>query len=192
MKLTLLLPLLAVLLQAAPPIATISTGGALKINNQPIPTTGAPTWPLAKGDEVVTGLDPATIVFPDGARFTMQPNTRLVIRQCDICVLQLFEGSLAYKILDASASQVCALGRPVQPAPRTEGKIVIESADRVVVQTAGKDQLIDKGDCSCDTAAPWYRRKAALIVLAGGGATAATLAVTKPGKKSKKKDEQKK
>ena len=193
MKPTFLLAVLLVALttlQAAPPVATITTGGALKINNQPVPTTGAPTWPLAKGDEVVTGLDPATIALPDGARFIMQPNTRLVIRQCDICILQLFEGSLDYKMPAASTAQVCALGHPVQPAPRTEGKIVIEAADRVVVQTAGKDQLITKGDCACDTAAPWYRRKAALIILAGGGATAATLAVTKPGRKSKKKDEQ--
>ncbi len=192
-KLALLTLLAAALLQAAPPVAVVSTGGALKINNKSIPTTGAPTWPLAKNDEVVTAADPAVITLPDGARFTMQANTRVVIRKCDTCVLALYEGALAYSMPDSSNAQVCALGHPINPAPRSEGKIVVESADRVVVQVAGKEQkqVASSGDCRCDAAAPWYAgRKAALIIAAaGGGAAAATIAVTKPDKKSKKKDE---
>jgi hypothetical protein len=181
---TLLLVFLIVFALSAQPVATLTTGGYVKVNGTVIPTTAAPTWPLAKSDEIVTAGDLAVITFPDGARVTLDKNTRVTLRVCDRGVVQLYEGAVTYKMPEASKLQICALGRPVKPAPQTEGTVSIDSRGEVVVQVVGQNQVeAGKGQCACEAGAPWLtHKKEAILIIAGAGAaaTAATIAVTRP------------
>jgi hypothetical protein len=173
------------------PIATVNAPPDLKINGKTVPNTGAPNWPLAKGDELITGTSPAVISFPDGATVTMQPASKLILRTCDRCIIQFFEGTVDYSKPADSKLELCALGHPVRPAPATQGSVIIESQDKVIVKVAGKsDQVEARGKCPCDAGAPWatagmtLKRKAALVIIPGAAATAATIAVTRPAKTS--------
>jgi hypothetical protein len=185
---TLLLALLIVFALSAQPVATLTTGGYIKVNGTVIPTTGAPTWPLAASDEVVTVGDVAVITFPDGVHVTMAKNTRATLRVCDRCVIQLYEGEVGYKMPETSKVQICALGHPVKPAPQTEGTVSIDNRGEVVVQVVGQGQVeAGKGQCACEAGAPWLtHRKEAILIIAGAGAaaTAATIAVTRPSSAS--------
>lgn len=180
---TLRLALLIVFALSAQPVATLTTGGYVKVNGTVLPTTGAPTWPLSAGDEIVTAGDVVVIAFPDGARVTPARNTRVVLRVCDRCVIRLEEGAATYNMPVASKLQLCALGHLVKPAPQTEGTVSIDSSGKVYAQVAGQGQVeAGKGDCACEPKAAWLTaKKKAALILGGGGAAAAAIAVTRPG-----------
>jgi hypothetical protein len=92
----------------------------------------------------------------------------------------------------------------VKPEPASEGSVVIESPERVLVKAGGKDQQLDAGECSCMAGAPsgsadrsspnnaagqgMSSKKKAIIItsVVAGGATAAAIGVTKAKDKSKK------
>lgn len=185
---TLLLVFLLTFALAAQPVATLTTGGYVKVNGTVIPTTAAPTWPLAASDEVLTAGDLAVITFPDGVRITLGQNTRVMLRVCDRCVVQLFEGAVAYKMPVSSKLQLCALGHPIKPAPGTEGTVTVAANGEVYLQVAGQAQAeAGKGKCACEAGAPWLtsKKKAALIIAgAGAAATATSIAVTRPAARS--------
>jgi hypothetical protein len=184
---TLLLVFLLTFALAAQPVATLTTGGYVKVNGNVIPTTAAPNWPLAASDEIVTVGDLAVITFPDGVIITLAKSTRVTLRVCDRCVVQLFEGAATYQMPASSKLQLCALGHPIKPGPDTEGTVSIDNG-RVFVQTVGQNQVeAGKGQCSCDAGAPWLStHKKAVLIIAGAGAaaTAATIAVTRPSARS--------
>lgn len=179
------------LLLAADSFATLTAGGDVMLNGKPLPTTGAPNWPLAVGDELQTGADTAVVTFPDGSRITLAPRTKLTLQQCNHCVVQLFSGSIDYQKSDSSRFQVCALGHPVTPVPGSSGSIVIASPDKVIVKVAGTERVVTTGKCPCNLGAPWGltgmsagKKAAIVVVVAGAGATAAAVAATRPGPKS--------
>ncbi len=220
---------------AAAPIAIITGGADLQINGQLVPTTGAPNWPLSKGDEVLTGNDTAVISFPNGAKVTLAPHTKVrfqpcescgrntgenghnppevtvkleqcdfcgshaantnpnapgtevTLQRCEHCVVQLFQGSLDFlKPLD-SKLEFCALGYPVRPDPGTQGTILIENQDTVVVMIADTKKVVTHGSCPCRAGAPWgaagmsSAKKAAIVVGVIGGATGAVIGGTSSG-----------
>jgi hypothetical protein len=136
----------------------------------------------------VTAGDLAVITFPDGARVTLGKSTRVTLRVCDRCVLQLFEGAAAYKMPETSRLQLCALGHPVKPAPQTEGTVSIGSNGEVFVQVVGQAPVeVGKGQCACEAGAHWLtnKKKAAIIIAAAGAAaTVTTIAVTRPSARS--------
>ncbi len=185
--------LIAAPLFAAAPVATVTAGAGLTINGKPIPAAGAPNWPVAAGDTLVTADAPASLAFPDGARLALAPHTRVALQHCDRCVAQLFEGAVDYDKPAGSNFELCVVGRLVRPAAGTQGSVVVEGPDKVVVKTPGGEQLSSEGKCACNAGAPWAtpgmsgKTKAAIVIAAaGGGATATTIALTKPDKKSKK------
>ena len=185
---TLLLVFLLTFALAAQPVATLTTGGYVKVNGNVIPTTAAPTWPLAASDEVATAGDLAVLTFPDGVIITLAKSTRVTLRVCDRCVIQLFEGAATYKMPVSSKLQICALGHPVKPAPGTEGTVSIGSTGDVYVQVVGQNQVeAGKGQCACEAGAPWlstHKKAVVILVGAAAGATAATIAVTRPSARS--------
>lgn len=173
---------------AAAPVATLTAGPGVMLNGRPLQTVGAPNWPVSQGDEIVTGDASAVLTVADGTVLTLRPHTRVVIQQCDRCIVQLFSGSVAFRKPAGSNFEFCALGRPVRPQPGTEGAVIIEAGERVVVQATGEEQLITAGDCACNTGAPWAasgkKTKIAIIVVAAATATGVTIAVTRPEDKS--------
>src|SRR5437868_10936150 len=92
---------------AAEPIGVVTAGLELKINGKNVNTAGAPNWPVAAGDELVTGGAGVVISFPDLSRFAMAPNTKITLKSCDRCVAQLFQGSLDYSKPAGSKMEIC-------------------------------------------------------------------------------------
>ncbi|MGC9970666.1 MAG: hypothetical protein ABSE56_08755 [Bryobacteraceae bacterium] len=184
----LLLVCVIVFALSAQPVATLTTGGYVKVNGTVIPTTAAPNWPLAASDEIVTAEDVAVITFPDGVRVTLAKSTRVTLRVCDRCVVQLYVGAVTYKMPVSSKLQVCALGHPIKPAPETEGSVSIGANGEVFVQVVGQAQVeAGKGQCACEAGAPWLgSHKTAVVIIAGAAAaaTVAAIAVTRPGARS--------
>lgn len=185
----LLLSVVLASLAAAAPVATISTGGPVKVNGNLLPVAGAPTWPLVLGDEVETTTQPALIVFADGARFTLGLNTRVTLRKCAPAVLDVLVQTVAYKMPLASKIQLCALGRPIKPHPDTEGTVTIEGPEKVVVRAPGKEQVeVPPGACPCEVPpAAWLTHKKVVVLVVVGAAAAATgttIGLTRPAARS--------
>lgn len=173
---------------ASPPVATITAGPGVMLNGKPLRTNGAPNWPVSEGDEILTANASAVLAMTDGTVLTLRPHTRIVVQQCDRCIVQLFSGSVAFRKPASSNFEFCALGRPVRPQPDTEGTVIIEASDRVVVQATGEEQLIAAGHCACNAGAPWAatgkKAKIAIVAAAAAAATGVTVAVTRPDDKS--------
>jgi len=146
-------------------------------------SAGAPTWPLAIGDEVIAGPVQEVILFPDGARLTVAPDARVVLQGCDHCVAQLFRGSVDYVKPAESKLELCALGHPLRPEPGTQGSVAIEG-DKVLVKVADTQRVASGGKCSCDAGAPWAkggisaRNKALLVIIPAAAAGTAAAVVT--------------
>lgn len=182
--LTVVLPFLA----AAAPIATLSTGGPVKVNGTLVPTAGAPTWPLVLGDEIATTTQPAMMLFADGDRVTLAQNTRVNLPKCSPPVLDILEGTITYKMAPASKLLLCALGRPIKPERETEGSLTIEGPDKVVVRVAGKEQVqVPPGACPCEVPpAAWLTAKKVTVLVVVGAASVAglTYGLTRPAARS--------
>jgi len=182
--LTVVLPFLA----AAAPIATLTTGGPVKVNGTLVPTAGAPTWPLVLGDEIATTTQPAMMLFADGDRVTLAQNTRVNLPKCSPPVLDILEGTITYKMAPASKLLLCALGRPIKPERETEGSLTIEGPDKVVVRVAGKEQVqVPPGACPCEVPpAAWLTAKKVTVLVVVGAASVAglTYGLTRPAARS--------
>ncbi len=170
----LLMLLLSCAAYAADPVATVTTGGFLKVNGNVIPTTGAPTWPLYAGDEVITEPNTAVVtILADGSRFMLGTVTRIVIKSCSRCVIQLWRGSTNWDTPKDANSEVCALGHPVDPKPLTKGVIKIDQNNKVIVTTPEEGQVeVRSGKCECGAGIPWLTGKKAAIILATGAVAA--------------------
>jgi hypothetical protein len=178
-RLALLVFLCTSLVLAADPIATATGGSNLQINGKAAATAGAPNWPMAIGDELLTGAAPAVVSFPDGTRLTLGAGTKIVLQVCDRCVAQLFQGLIEYHKPASSKLEVCALGHHVKPAAGSDGSIVVVGSEKVVVKVANKEQVASGGTCPCGTGSPWRKtgmsadKKALLIVVPAAAAGAA-------------------
>ncbi len=175
------------LLHAAEPFALLTASGDIKLNGKPLPSAGVPNWPLDPGDDLLTGEGSAMVTFSDGMRITLEPHTRLVLQQCGHCIAQFYRGALDYDQPGGSRAEICALGRPVRPAPGSRGSIVAESAAKILVRVAGEEKVLTSGKCPCNLGAPWALTgmsagaKAAIAVgVAGTAATVGAVTVTRP------------
>jgi hypothetical protein len=174
---------------AADPVATVTTGGFLKVNGNVIPTKGAPTWPLFAGDEVITEPDAAVVTIPeDGSRFALGPLTHIVIKSCTREVIQMHSGSTTWDASKDPKIQICALGHPIDPKPLTQGTVTIdEHAKKVFVITPKHGQVeVAKGECACGAGIPWLAAHETAIILATGAvaALATGIAVSLPSARS--------
>jgi len=181
-----LFALLSGTLVAAEPFAVLTASGDIKLNGKPLPTVGAPNWPLELGDELITGVANAVVTFQDGMRIVLAPASKIVLKQCNHCVVQFFQGALDFDKPAGSKADICALGRPVRPAPGTQGSVIIEPPDKIVVKVASEEKVLTSGICPCKLGAPWGMvgmsngTKVVIVVgVAAAGATAGVLA-TRP------------
>jgi hypothetical protein len=179
------------MLGAAEPLAVLTASGDIKLNGKPLPTAGAPNWPLDAGDEVLTGETGAVIAFSDSMRVTLGRDSRLVLQQCGRCVAQFYRGALDYDKPAGSKAEICALGRPVRPAPGSSGSVIAESAGKIVLRAGGEDKVLTTGKCPCNLGAPWAitgmstGAKAGIAAgVAGAAATAGAIRATRPASNS--------
>lgn len=191
-RLSALFILLACLASAAGPVATLTAGPGVTLNGRTLQTAGAPTWPLAANDEVVTAASASVIAFPDGATLKLAPHTRVAVPKSDRSAAQLFEGSVDYNKPSGSAFELCALGRPVRPGAGTQGSVVVEGPGKVAVRTADAGRVGTAGECAANAGLPWAGNgmstatKVAIVTAAAAVATGVTIAVTRPKDKSPK------
>ena len=173
------------ILVAAEPFAILTASGDIKLNGKPLPTVGAPNWPLNEGDELITGVANAILTFPDGMRIVLAPASKVVLRKCNHCVVQFYQGALDWDKPDGSKGDICALGRPVRPVAPSQGSVIIEPPDKVIVKVASEEKVLTSGICPCKLGAPWgitgmaTGTKVAIIVGAAAGVTTGVL-VTRP------------
>ncbi len=176
-----LLALFSGTLPAAEPFAILTVSGDIKLNGKPLPTVGAPNWPLEAGDELTTGTANAAVVFSDGMRIRLAYNSKVAVQRCDHCVVQFYDGALDYDKPVQSKADICVLGRRVRPVPGSQGSVTIEPPDKVVVRVASEKNVLTSGKCPCKLAAPWgITGKMAIVGLAGAAATAGAITATRP------------
>lgn len=176
----LLLLLASGLMAATPPAGTVTAGRSVSVDGVDISTQGVPTWPLAPGDEVATGNEPAIVTLNDGSRFLLDRNSRVRVARCSSTVLEVLQGSVTYRFAAASTAQLCVLGRPVKAATMVQGTVTIENPDQAVVRTPNQQAVsLPAGACLCSTSS---RRKTTILILAAAGAAglAAGLGLTLP------------
>ncbi len=122
------------LVVAGQPIATISTSAPLVINGVSVPVAGIPTWPLAAGDEIVTGSSPASITFHDGSVVTVSKDSKAKVGKSSV---DLLTGTAAYKLGSAKGLDLRASGRPIDVKAQPEGVVSVEGHGNVVVRGKG-------------------------------------------------------
>jgi hypothetical protein len=170
-----------ILAAAEPPYALLTASGDIKLNGKPLPTVGAPNWPLDLGDELITGTASAVVTFSDGMRITLASDTKVVLKKCNHCVVQFFQGVLDFDKPAGSKADICALGRPVKPVPDSRGSVTIVLPDKVIVRFASEEKVLASGKCPCDLGAPWgitgMSTPAKVAIIGGVAAAAATAGI---------------
>lgn len=84
---------------AATLVGRVSSSQSFKLNGTPMPVEGVPSWPLYAGDVIVTQAAQATIVFRNGSRVVLEPNSELKVEIKDKKpVVRLLRGNGKYFI----------------------------------------------------------------------------------------------
>lgn len=156
------------------------TGQGVTLRGQPAPGA-AQNLPLTSGDEIATGAQPATLELADKSVITLEPNTRTWAEvQNGRMVICLSQGSLQFRAAPGARISICALGRPVELEPLSEGVVVIEGADKVrATASKGAVRVVEGATCGC-VAMPaaqkkgWTTKKVAVVTGVAGGAAAGT------------------
>jgi hypothetical protein len=165
---------------AAEQMGTVS-GSGLTLRGNAVPGA-AESLPLTSGDEVVTSTGPAVISLADKSAITAEANTQLWIeRQAKRTMICVSRGALRFSAAPGAGITICALGRPVELEPGSEGTVTIEAPDRVhAVASKGAVRVVEGGTCGC-AAMPaaakkgWSTpKKVAVVVGVAGGAAAGT------------------
>lgn len=179
-KMAVVLLMLTWVVSAAEQVGTVS-GSGLTLRGNPVPGV-AESLPLTSGDEIVTSTDLATMALSDKSRITAEANTQLWIERHDgRTVICMSRGALQFRATPGARIRVCALGRPIELEPSSEGRVVIEAPDQVrATATKGAVRVTEGGTCGC-AAMPsavknaWStKKKVAVIGGAAGGAAAGT------------------
>ncbi len=166
---------------AADQLGTVS-GAGLTLRGNPVPGT-AESLPLVNGDEIVTSTGTALISLADKSTLTQEPNTQVWLeRQGARTVACMSRGSLRFNSAPESRIQICALGRPVELEPLSEGTVVIETPDLVrAVASKGAVRVVEGGACGCAAMpaakAGWSKQKKVAVILGAAGAAGAGTAI---------------
>lgn len=174
-----LLVALGVAAWGADQVGTVS-GQGVTLRGAPVPGK-AESLPVLGGDEIVTGDQGATVVLADKSVMTLAAGSQIWPElQQGRMMICLAKGSLQFRAAPGSRITICAMGRPVELEPGSEGVVVIESADRVRASaTVGSVRVVEGGTCGC-AAMPaaqrkgWTAKKVAVVVGVAGGAAAGT------------------
>jgi len=105
----------AIFLAAAIPgsaasIATVTSASPFALDGRSINTPGVTSFPLVLGDLVATASGPAVVLFQDGSKVKLLPNSSVKIAGvADKPKLVLLSGSLDYKLIPGSNLSVTNL-----------------------------------------------------------------------------------
>jgi len=177
-----LMVLVAWALCGADQVGTVS-GTGLTLRGNAVPGT-AQSLPVMSGDGILTSTAPAALILADKSSITIQANAQLwVERQGSRIVLCMSKGSLQFSTPPGSQVRVCALGRPVDLTPSSDGTVSIEAGGQVrAVTSRGSVNVAEGATCSCAAmppaaAAGWSTTKKVAVVAALAGGSVATTAI---------------
>jgi hypothetical protein len=92
-------------------IATISSEEPVRLRGVHVPVAGIGSWPLVAGDDIATGSAPAVVLFRDGSRVTLAPNSRARLDLLDSKPeMRLLGGFLHYSRSESSSLRIIAQG----------------------------------------------------------------------------------
>jgi len=115
-------------LMAASPVGTITSAESFVLNGAAVPVAGVPQWPVATGDEVAMARSCGLLVFKDGSRIFLIPNTRIKVEANGRrTVVRLLDGGLAYKMGEKAVVDLAALEEKALPEGSAEGRLWVEN-----------------------------------------------------------------
>ncbi len=142
--------LLAGLAPAKVPIATVTAAKSVSVNGVTVATQGVPALPLASGDVIATGNEPAIVKLEDGSIFMLGKISSMKITQCGPMEIEISQGAAIYRFAKASGARFCALGHPVTVSAMTEGSITVESPGKAVLRTVDPRTVsLPASQCFC-------------------------------------------
>jgi hypothetical protein len=101
---------------AAQPIATVTSSSSFQLRGHAVNVDGVPSWPLAAGDDIAAGREPATIQLRDGSRVILQQGSHLRIDARETTVeFHLLSGSLRMGSVVSPKVMVFVQGNFVRP-----------------------------------------------------------------------------
>ena len=107
---------------AGAPVATVTSSAAFELRGAEVKVEGVPSWPVLQGDVIATKAVPAVIVFKDGSRVSLHPNSKARVESTkDGLSFRLLDGFM--QILAAPGSGIGYMSRNVSiksPAPMVE------------------------------------------------------------------------
>jgi ferric-dicitrate binding protein FerR (iron transport regulator) len=97
---------------AGGPVATVTSPAAFELRGAEVKVQGVPSWPVLQGDLIATKAAPAVIVFKDGSRVSLHPNSKARVESTkDGLSFRLLDGFM--QILAAPGSGIGYLSRNV-------------------------------------------------------------------------------
>ena len=155
-RLMLCVLLAGTLVCAATPVAKVTSSKSFRIGGVPVPVAGVPNWPLVDGDEVAMAKGPGEVVFQDGTRLYVLPETRFTVTVEDKrAAVQLSEGGMAY-LFSKDSSVELSVGKTRIPARSKEGRVMAldgkaywdptDIAFHMVVDSGERQQRGDPGE----------------------------------------------
>jgi ferric-dicitrate binding protein FerR (iron transport regulator) len=110
------LVVLGLLLQAAPPVATVTAGEPFLLKGVQVPVAGTPKWPVMSGDEVAALQAPVQLTFKDGSKVTLGQRSRVRVEQeGEQPAVRLLEGVSQYALTAGTSLRLFAGSRSVTP-----------------------------------------------------------------------------
>lgn len=98
------LVLLGFLLQAAPPVATVTASEPFLLRGTQVPVAGTPKWPVMSGDEVAALEAPVHLMFRDGSKVTLGQRSRARVENLgDTPVVRILQGLSEYSLKSPSS-----------------------------------------------------------------------------------------
>lgn len=122
-NLTLSGTLLAAVLAAAPPVATVDSDKPFAVNGRVMPVSGVGGWPVFRGDKISTVDGRALLKFSDGSYVRLGKRSQISLLQKSGKVgLKLVEGDASFRL----ASQKLLVLEDVSTAAAESGMLSIE------------------------------------------------------------------
>ncbi len=98
---------------AGAPVATVTSSAAFELRGAEVKVEGVPSWPVLQGDVIATRAVPAVIVFKDGSRVSLHPNSKGQVESTkDGLRFRLLDGFM--QVLAAPGSGIGFMSRNVQ------------------------------------------------------------------------------
>lgn len=115
-----LLLLLAAFLVAQQQVATVTSTGTFVLRGAKVTPSGVPSWPVMEGDEIASGSEPVTFIFPDGSKIVLAPHSKCRIEMDgQTPVFRLTEGQASYTLTNLKSVEIYSLGQLQTPTATT-------------------------------------------------------------------------